>query len=242
MLWQVLRDWATRPRGCTSPWTWGSSAPARWPPAGPWPSAWAVPCTCWISRTWPASPWTRWSGQPAGVLLGLRHLKRHFSTGPAWSWATTPSPAGTTWTTSRPAPGNLIPATTRHMERQWPVLAGRAEDAGLPWPARSSPLPAGRQRDQGYALSLGLPAAYGKCPRSGGPPCLSTRRPGTPGPAHARHQRDLYLAFLREKGAPPLEETPPGRCPSCGSPTYVGVCSACRLLAKARLAREEGRA
>ncbi len=140
--------------------------------------------------------------------------------------------------------GNLIRRHHRHLERQWPVLAGRAED-GRPSLARKvKPLCrlAGSEI-KAYALSLGLPAAYGKCPRSRGATLpfyqealelLDQRMPGT--------KRDLYLAFLREKGAPPLEETPPGRCPSCGSPTYVGVCSACRLLAKARLAREEGRA
>jgi hypothetical protein len=44
---------------------------------------------------------------------------------------------------------------------------------------------------------------------------------------------DFYLGFLRAKGGPPVAGDPAGRCDSCGAPTHVQTCAACRLLARA---------
>ncbi len=130
--------------------------------------------------------------------------------------------------------GNLVRNHTRYLENQWPVL--EALEGQMARKVKPLCRLAGNEI-KAYAQTLELPAVWGKCPRSKGATLpyyqnamnyLDQKMPGT--------KRNLYLGFLKAKGPPPPKPKAGGSCRLCGGPTYVEVCSACRLLERTRQA------
>ncbi len=127
--------------------------------------------------------------------------------------------------------GNLIHRHEHHLERQWPMLP--ASQRGLA--AKIKPLcRLGGDEVKAYAKAKELPVAAGSCPKSKGATLpfyqqamhlLEQKMPGT--------KLDFYLSFLRAKQSPPPPVEAPLTCAVCGTPSFVEVCGACRLLAKA---------
>ncbi len=128
--------------------------------------------------------------------------------------------------------GNLMRGHQQYLDNQWPVLEGLRLNGRIGLARKVKPLcRLGGEEIQAYALSLDLPFLEGRCPRSKGATLpyyqqavryLERKMPGT--------RRDFYLGFLRRKGGPPPPPEPAGTCNRCGAPTYVELCTTCRLL------------
>lgn len=128
--------------------------------------------------------------------------------------------------------GNLIHGRAEHLARTWPVLEGSEEG----FVKKIKPLcRLAGEEIRAYATLHELPVAQGSCTGSRGATLpyyqeamalLDQKMPGT--------KRDLYLGFLRRQGAPPPPPAPGAVCRVCGHPTYVDVCTVCRMLERTR--------